>query len=717
MRTRFSALLAVALAIPVGAVSTHFWRSAGYQDLARGRLTGVELNPDGRLTLAPALAEVARTGQALIWTAVADASGNAYLGTGNRGEVYKLTPAMLAATSSSSAPAPLFTAAEPDVFALAVGPGGALFAGSSPNGKVYRIAPDGKSEVYFDPHANYIWGLAFLGPTLYVATGTGGEIYRVTAAGVGEKFLDTRQQQVTSLIADGRGNLLAGTESSNSNGGLVYRIAPSGKAEVLYHSDLAEIHALRLAANGDLYVTAQGEHAGGRPLFLPPAVAAPLATPAAATITMTVPAAAQSNMPETNVPANPAAAPSPSSPAPYVLSDTPPPAPAGAPISAIYRIATSGPSAGAVDTIWSSRQENADDVLPAASGLLVSTDNQGRIYRLAPAPGEATVVAQTRQAEATRLFQLGATTFVTTREQGNLYRMAQPEANGTYESPVRDTGAISRFGALTFTGAGSLELMTRSGNSALPDFTWSDWSAPYPRSGAAITSPRARYIQWKAVLASPASHLDQVVIPYLPANQPPQIASLTAETVATPDKSIDKGIKLQWTARDPDGDKLAYSLYFKGQGESAWKLLRPDLSGAAFTVTPAMLPDGSYAFRLVASDAGDNPASEAKTAEIISAPAIMDTAPPQVDLVSATPAAAHFRARSRYAPISQAEFAVDGGPWKPLLSDDGMLDSLEESFTVFAAGLSPGEHVLMLRVANESGNQGSAKAVVQIPVK
>jgi hypothetical protein len=289
--------------------------------------------------------------------------------------------------------------------------------------------------------------------------------------------------------------------------------------------------------------------------------------------------------------------------------------------------------------------------------------------------------------------------------------MAQPEANGTYESPVRDTGAISRFGALTFTGDGSLELMTRTGNSALPDFTWSDWSAPYARSGAAVTSPRARYIQWKAVLASPASHLDQVVIPYLPANQAPQIASLTAETIAAPDK----GIKLQWTAHDPDGDKLAYSLYFKGQGESAWKLLRPDLSGATFTVTPAMLPDGSYAFRLVASDAADNPAADAKTAELISAPAIMDTAPPLVNLLSASPAAAHFRARSRYAPISQAECAVDGGPWQPLLSDDGMLDSLEESFTVSAAGLPPGEHVLMLRVANESGNQGSAKAVVQIP--
>ena len=54
----------------------------------------------------------------------------------------------------------LYDAAELDVTALVVGRDGALYAGTSPDGKVYRVDADGKAEVYFDPPDKYIWSLA-----------------------------------------------------------------------------------------------------------------------------------------------------------------------------------------------------------------------------------------------------------------------------------------------------------------------------------------------------------------------------------------------------------------------------------------------------------------------------------------------------------------------------------------------------------------------------
>jgi len=88
------------------------------------------------------------TGQAYIWSSVADARGNVYLGTGHDGRIYRVTP--------DGKGALWYDAAELDVTALAVAADGTLFAGTSPDGKVYRIGTDGKAEVYFDPPDNIL---------------------------------------------------------------------------------------------------------------------------------------------------------------------------------------------------------------------------------------------------------------------------------------------------------------------------------------------------------------------------------------------------------------------------------------------------------------------------------------------------------------------------------------------------------------------------------
>ncbi len=64
--------------------------------------------------------------------------------------------------------------------AMAVDSRDRVYAATSPDGKVYRIAGNAKPEVFYDPKAKYIWSLAFDSKgDLFIATGDPGEIHRV----------------------------------------------------------------------------------------------------------------------------------------------------------------------------------------------------------------------------------------------------------------------------------------------------------------------------------------------------------------------------------------------------------------------------------------------------------------------------------------------------------------------------------------------------------
>jgi hypothetical protein len=93
-------------------------------------------------------------------------------------------------------------------------------------------------------------------------------------------------------------------------------------------------------------------------------------------------------------------------------------------------------------------------------------------------------------------------------------RMSPYSATGTFLSRVFDGGAAGTdWLALGSTagvpGSTSLTLATRSGDTATPDGSWSDWQAV--GAGDAIASPNARYLQYRAVMSS----TDNTVTPTL----------------------------------------------------------------------------------------------------------------------------------------------------------------------------------------------------------
>src|SRR4029079_6866196 len=113
-----------------------------------------------------------------------------------------------------------------------------------------------------------------------------------------------------------------------------------------------------------------------------------------------------------------------------------------------------------------------------------------------------------------------------------LYRASAPGSSGTYTSSVREASTGASWGRLAWLGEGEVELQTRSGNTATPDSTWSDWSAPITNpEGDAIKSPAARFLQWRATLKRTAGKaepsLREVTVSYLPRNIAPRINSIT----------------------------------------------------------------------------------------------------------------------------------------------------------------------------------------------
>ena len=148
----------------------------------------------------------------------------------------------------------LWTAPEPEIFAIAVDRSGAVYAATSPDGKVYRIE-NGKATEYFAPKARYIWSLA-VGPdgALYVGTGDQGKVFRVDSAGQGEVWYETGQSHITGLAVDKQNRLLAGTEPN----GILYRITAKDKAFVLYDANLPEIRAIVPMPDGTVYAAALG---------------------------------------------------------------------------------------------------------------------------------------------------------------------------------------------------------------------------------------------------------------------------------------------------------------------------------------------------------------------------------------------------------------------------------------------------------------------------
>jgi hypothetical protein len=173
-----------------------------------------------------------------------------------------------------------------------------------------------------------------------------------------------------------------------------------------------------------------------------------------------------------------------------------------------------------------------------------------------------------------------------------------------------------------------------------------------------------------------------------------------------------------WKATDDNEDTLEYSVFFKGEGESDWKLLTKDLNETFYTLDGTALPDGIYRLKVVASDAPANPYGKARVGELISKAFLISNATPVIDVTSHTVngkrVEVQFHAKVGTGRIASGEFSVDGGEWFLIFPGDGIADSVDEDFQFVTPDLTPGEHLIGLRASDASGSTGTTKLLVKI---
>ena len=709
-------LLAVSLAQSVGAAEPQVWSVNSRSDVLRGDARGVSIDQDGTITLAPQFTETLKTGQQYIWSSALNRSGDLYVGTGPEGKIFRV--------DSSGKSAELADLAELNVSALAIGSDGALFAATSPDGKVYRIDANGKVEVYFEPKEKYIWSLAVLPDGLAVATGDSGKIFKVKAAGASATsslLYDTSETHVISLAARDGGELFAGTDSN----GLVMRFGRDGRPFGLLDSPLREVHGLSVGPDGSVYVLVIGD-----------SVSAP--KPEAAQ-----PATAPENKPVTLERTLPVETPVKSR---YDLS---------AARSAVYRILPDGSS----DLLWASPSVVGFSIEADRSGrgALIGTSDKGRIYEISNT-GNEKLIAQTDASQISTLRSTPQALFATSSNQGSVYRSAAGTGEGTYESAVLDSRSTSSWGRIWWRSSGAVSIQTRTGNTEKPDETWSDWSAASSdQKGSPISSPKARYIQWKATLrparlgADPdRTALREVNLAFSPRNIQPEILSLTVlptnvGLASNPPVQIDPNIELsgmdpvtfglpnaavpprrvwqrgavslQWTAEDRNGDKLVYDVYFREIGDVAFKLLRGGLTDNFLAVDGQALADGRYVFRVVARDTPSNPAALALSGDRFTEPVDIDNTPPVVTAAGTPQTVGNktrlvFEAADATGYITRGEYSVNGGEWISVYPDDGISDSPRERFTIEVNPTADAnEYAVAIRVYDAVGNSGAARQV------
>ena len=723
-----SLLLALGALTPIcHAVETRFWIQNEQADFEKGTLKNLSLRSDGRLALAPVFKELLASSTPYLWALAEDSKGNVYAGGGGSGSSQaKLFVIDAAGKSKTLAELPGM-----EIHALAIDAKDRIFAATSPDGKVYRIGLDGKSEVVYDPKTKYIWGMAFDSKgNLFVATGDQGELHRITPDGKGAVFFKTEETHARSLAIDGNDNVILGTEP----GGLVIRVSSAGEGFVLHQANKREITAVAVAKDGTIYAAGVGNKSAGSSSSPPPQISIPPAVVTAAPAAV----ARVSN-----------------------TTSTPAPAPSAPPISGgseLYKIETDN----FTRKIWSHAQDVVYAIAFDAQGRpLLGTGNKGKIYTI-DSDIASTQLINALPTQITSLLS-GAKykLYAATGNIGNVYQIGpEIQKQGTYESDPYDVGFFSYWGRLESkgeTGGGTVAFETRSGNLDRPHKNWSPWA---PVGTGRVTSPSARFIQYRATLSSAASakspELTEVEVAYMSKNIAPTIEEVEVTPAnykfpqpSTPLVSLNQSLTLpplgqhrrpsapvtvdsqssatlqyakgqmgaRWAVTDANGDELIFKVEIRGAGESEWKMLRDKVKERFLTFDSTAFPDGRYLLRVTASDAPGNPPGQALSNQLQGASFLIDNTPPQIMGLAASRNGAqvsvHWKAKDALSVIDKAEYSVDGKEWLAVQPTTRLTDSQEHDYTLTLDGMTPGEHTIAIRISDEFDNQTVEKAVTR----
>jgi sugar lactone lactonase YvrE len=710
---------------PVGR-QMQVWRQSARTDFSAGKFTSTSVAANGVLRLAPTLQRLASTTETYIWSLVADDQGTLYAGTGTSGKILKIT-----ADGKQSV---LTTLPIIAVQSLVYSPKDrVLYAGSGVKGNIYKVSLDGAYRLVTKLTEKYVLALIVDDKgNLYVGAGGGGTVYRIPEDKLAaittstqpvegqaidhmEPFARTAASHIMALTLDHQNNLYVGT----GNDGIIYKVTPDGKTNVLFDAKENSITGLATDKQGVVYAVTGPK---GILYRISPDGGATTLFDRSTTFYTGLKAAPDGSLYATTVNAV----------FHFVPSATDPNQPAVVPLD------------NPTDIDFLSLV-----VLPDGS-VAAGTGNVGEVYGVGP--------------------------------RWNAKYSTDDKRTGQFVSLVHDAKLASQWGMARWEANvpndSSIRLETRTGNVAEPDSTWSDWASVHRtnKNEGTVNSPPARFIQYRIQLE--ATHdaqpsVREVSIDYLPHNQAPKVAF---QSPAGGERWA-KSQTVRWTANDPDNDTLTYELFYSDTGGASWKPLptQPRAGASAATSgtgTPSTqptfdeyqkqvneqnlpdplkqalldrfkqrlasggagaairdtsktwdtsnLPDGVYMLKVVASDHISNP-TDPQTAQATSEAFVIINTAPRIALTGQPKIGADKTvtiqgvASQALVAVTAVQVRVDGGDWLAAAPQDGLFDGPREPFIFVTSSLSTGKHTIEVEAFNAAGQKSTEKTDVLIP--
>jgi hypothetical protein len=380
-------------------------------------------------------------------------------------------------------------------------------------------------------------------------------------------------------------------------------------------------------------------------------------------------------------------------------------------------------NSGIVEEIW----DSADEYIYSMSAnnteksILIGTGNNGRIYQINK-DGYYTIVYESPAAQIFNLLGIGNKTYFCTNNSTGLgFIDNESELSASYLTEIFDMKTAASVGRLYWYGqpmdANTIQFFVRSGNSSVPDNTWSNWSAPFSDpQNTNLNLQNVRFFQLKVNLNAPKNQekpkLNYIKVFYLQSNIKPEIKTIDirfVEMKQEAEKKIDavmnskKLIFIKWNVFDANEDPLKFQLFLKNANGQDWILLEKDWQKETFIIDPELYADGSYVFKIIADDALGNPQQLFKENSKVSMPFVIDSTPPVIKDIQIMQNKISFIASDLTSNISEVKYSLDRKIWYPLFPEDKICDSKEEKFS-FTLETIKQFSVIYLKVTDEAGN-------------
>lgn len=675
--------LLVSAALAAGPVYWDWPEGRGFAELERQGLT---LDQDGHLVRGLDSRDVGPAGPEVFWTLADDGQGGAYLGSGHGGEIYHLDRdggQLLVAQLEGT-----------EVFSVLALGKGVLLAGCGPDGHLYRVDGQGKTELLGQVGGGYIWALARRPGTqeVWLACGSPAAVWRLDGSGQLQQVCTLPAQNCLALEFTEAGELLLGTQGP----GLVCRLDPRRpqQPDVIFQTPQDEVRQFATGPEEGLFFLSlnSGDESGVDDVRVGNGKGG---QEAVNLLSFFEPS-------RENAPAR----------------------------SALYRL-----DGNRVEAWWSSDLDLMKVAWSErwgwlAGGPLDEAAGQAFLHRLTGTAGHQPLLSWPG-GDLLDILVLpggdGQRILVAQAHPGTVHEVGLfAEERPAALSPPLDAGQMVQWGRLRFSSQGQadgLRWSARTGNHAVPDHSWSDWSAAWDDPDHALELPAGRFLQWKVEFPSGKElAVTGVSVSAWQDNLRPVVRDLVLEKVKgislggmmngseNVTQSFRSGLKAEfsrnsqrseqadgaraastrpvrvfsWQGQDPNGDRLVYRLEYATAGRQNWREIIGRTEETLGSWDTSDVPDGTYRVRVTATDDQDNPLDLALSSHAETGSITVDNTPPVIKgfTLKAKPGgfSVQLTAEDTRSSLAGAVIQLPDGTRQRLDPVDRICDSRQEKF-------------------------------------